>query len=69
MSATHELTCAVCGATITVVPSPIEAGGVAVSSMTCPACRRGSVAGGPNDKPDVVKVIGYERQSSTKTPR
>jgi hypothetical protein len=69
MSATHKLTCAVCGATITVVPSPVEAGGVAVSTMTCPACRRGSVVGGPYDQPDVVKVIGYERQASTKTHR
>jgi hypothetical protein len=62
MSATHRLTCAVCGATITVVPSPIDAGGVAVSTMTCPACRTGSIVGAPSGKPDAFKMIGYERQ-------
>ncbi len=61
MPGTHKLTCAECGATITVVPSPAEAGGVAVSSMRCPACRRGGLVGAPGGQA-VFKMIGYERQ-------
>ena len=61
MSGTHKLTCDVCAATITVVPFAVEAGGVALASMRCPACRQGGLVGAPGGKPDGYRMIGYER--------